>query len=1582
MPKSALSRTHEVLQTMSIKEKLNQARKEILDLSLRNSLLNFRMPKARGAQIINESSNHLFRLFVTDEKSLYFRSLDKDLFSDTDGNLKPSNEKHELLEAAHSDSYLQTPYDEKSLQKRLLTTYLFARTHIEERGVNILFLALGMVHWFEDDNSDKELIAPALLIPVELVRTDVQDKFKIKYNGEEIDENLSLAARLKDYSIDLPTLPEDEDIDISKYLSLVKHSIRGQSRWKVDENEICLGFFSFNKFLMYKDLDPSYWIGDTGDIDHPIASALIQNGFKETDTIYIDEDRLDSLVAPGDLRSVINADSSQTIAILEVKNGKNMVIQGPPGTGKSQTITNIIAEALGEGKKVLFVAEKMAALEVVKRRLDTLHLGDACLELHSHNANKKQVINDLNRTFNLTRPIYEDKTTDVEILRHIRDELNAYAEAVNTNISTSGYTPFQIVGELTRLKRIFKEISFPTSFLNGASIDLPLLSKTDLRKKETLIGNFEGHLKKMGVPSEHPFKHCKLTFASPAEESRIQLSSTDMHKAVLELLHVLNSLAEQAGLPGVTTIKESAQIICTAKRLIEKPNLSGINAETGLWIEKRDDNNKLLSSGQRLKVIHEELGPFLLPQGWDEDMTTTRKVLLGHKEKWWRLLSKDYRQAKRHFQKVHLKPIPKDPKALLRIADALIEAKQHKDFIALNRVLAASLYGSQWQGKESDWGRLSTISKWIYTVHQDISEGKLFCEILACLQGNKDFSPLSKLIKEAEQRHAQFSSAFVRFTALLNYDQGIPTDDLPLHAFAGTLNGMLKRTRELQDQITFNKFIKMFIDEGLTWLLEIGRTWEHGKDHMTNLFRFAYFDSLIKVAYNEKTALRDFNGDVHEHKISDFRKFDEEILKYSRILLAYAHWKNLPKSDSAHGQLSILLREFAKRTRLFPIRKLIKQAGNAIQAIKPVFMMSPLSIASFLPPGNISFDLVIFDEASQVKPVDAFNAILRGKQLVVVGDSKQLPPTSFFDELSYGDDEDVDEDTDQSATQNIESILQLMKSQGAPERMLQWHYRSRHESLIAVSNHEFYDHKLKIFPSPVPDRKTHKTGLIFHLLPDTVYDRGKTRTNKLEAKAVAKAVMHHAATCPNLTLGVAAFSIAQMQAIIDELEILRNKEPSCENFFSMHPAEPFFVKNLETVQGDERDVIFISIGYGKTSEGYVALTFAALNRDGGERRLNVLITRAKHRCEVFSNITHADIDLSRTKSVGVATLKTFLKFAETGILDVPSPTGKDADSVFEEEVAEAIMRQGHQVEMQVGSAGFYIDLAVVDPDKPGSYLLGIECDGATYHRSKSARDRDRLRQIVLENLGWTIHRIWSSDWFHNPDREADKVDKAIEEAKFRNSAGRSPAECPPSSAINLHPLMREEGDGNAGRMMQAKHYSSASLSINLKGQELHEVPQATLAKYLYEIAEVESPVHIHEAFRRVADAAGITRIGNRIETSLNNALQYAKRMGKLKIDKHFLWSLHMAIPSVRDRSALPQVSKKIEYICEEEITQAILIIVRESFGINRNDIPVAACRLLGYARTTDDMRHQVDRIVNLLIQKNKLTESNNLVSIS
>ena len=673
-----------------------------------------------------------------------------------------------------------------------------------------------------------------------------------------------------------------------------------------------------------------------------------------------------------------------------------------------------------------------------------------------------------------------------------------------------------------------------------------------------------------------------------------------------------------------------------------------------------------------------------------------------------------------------------------------------------------------------------------------------------------------------------------------------------------------------------------------------------------------------------------------------------------------------------------------------PVRRLLKNAGPVVQAIKPVFMMSPLSVAQFLEPGALEFDLLVVDEASQVQPVDALGAIARCRQMVVVGDSRQLPPTRFFARMTTDSTESDDwDDSEQPSVveaADVESVLGLCCARGLPQTMLQWHYRSRHHSLIAVSNEAFYEQRLFIVPSPMESNPA--LGLRFHFVPEGVFDRGGTSTNKEEAKAVARAVVEHARQSPHLSLGVGAFSVKQQIALIHELELLRRANPDTEPFFAAHENEPFFVKNLENIQGDERDVIFISVGYGKNAQGYMAMSFGPLSGEGGERRLNVLITRAKRRCEVFASITDEDIDLERAKGAGVKAFKSFLKYARTGILTKTELTGRSEDSPFETAVRMALESQGHKVDTQVGVAGFFIDLGVRHPEKPGHHILGIECDGAAYHSSRSARDRDRLRQAVLEDHGWCIHRIWSTDWFQRPAEQLKLVEAAIR-AALKKAEQLEPAILGDAVVAEPHPapfglVSRESpnaADTASPLLAEVARYKVAELEVP-RHREIHEISTGELVKIVTEIVRQEGPVHEAEVVVRVRELWGLARAGSRIQEAVSAGIRKAVSLGKSEIDAGFLCIPGAAV-CVRNRETVDSANlRKADYLPPQEICEAILAVLNASLTANEEEIVTATLRMFGFKNSGSGLKSAVEAQLATLERRGVLKNASGVWKLS
>ncbi|MFW5940662.1 MAG: DUF4011 domain-containing protein [Chloroflexota bacterium] len=1219
-----------------IQAKLETAREELLDLSLRNKLINYRPLKTKGLEVVDELPQEIFRILVVESQAMSFLPAPEEESEDTE----PENQDTALLAQPededngngvaerHSDRRLQTAYTSARLQKRLLSTFYAARTYIEEQGVNILYLALGMLRWYEAESSDVARQAPLILVPVELYRTNVRTRFRMHYTEEEIGENLSLRAKLKaDFAIELPDFPDGEELDVPGYFKRVEHVLRHQARWSVDRSAIALGFFSFGTFLMYNDLDPAMWPEGNKPTDHPLLESLLAAGFDEPLPAIADDEHLDRHITPQESFQVVDADSSQTLAILDVLQGRNLLVQGPPGTGKSQTITNLVAEALARDKTVLFVAEKMAALEVVKRRLDEVGLGAACLELHSHKTNKKAFLEELQRTLELGKPRTRDFSADLRALVENRDRLNAYSEAVNTAIAESGVTPYQAYGRLLRLETALEEVSVPE--LDPAP--MKGWSGATFRHWLERVEGLQALLRRTGVPAEHPFWGSMYRSYLPSDRRAVQTSSDAAGRALQRLQQIGRKLAVHLGLPAPADRDQSIQLSQAAAKLLSAPPLKGAQVLHQAWSRQAAEVKKGLVTSAQLAQLHKTYDALLLPEAWEQDVLAIRTAYANYAQKWWRMLSSSFRRARRDLTGLAREGLPEDVGEQKAMVEAIMEAQRLRTTYDDCEPLLSQLLGGQWRGLDSEWSQLADVADWLITLYKEITAGLFPQQLIRYLADEPDVTLLRDLatsLEEALDTHAETAAAVVAQIQLdesTRFEGGMRFVSSPYAVQQRLLRAWYTDVDRLQEIVNLNHLSRQFREAGLETVITAAVSWPLASKHLARLLQRTWYELLLEQAVSERPELRAFDGETHRHRIAKFREADQLQFRINRTELADKHWQQLPRY-SAGGQLGILQREFAKKRRHLPIRKLMRNAGNAIQTIKPVFMMSPLSIAMFLPPQSLTFDLVIFDEASQVRPVEAFGAILRGKQVVVVGDSRQLPPTNFFNQLVEA------EDGEESPTADLESVLSLFAAQGAPQRMLRWHYRSRHESLIAVSNHEFYDNRLVIFPSPNAHRE--EVGLVFHHLPDTVYDRGRTRTNPEEARVVAEKVMEHARSTPDLTLGVAAFSISQAQAIQDQLEILRRQDASCESFFNTHPAEPFFVKNLENVQGDERDVIFVSVGYGRSEGGYLSMNFGPINKDGGERRLNVLITRARLRCEVFTNLTDEDIDLSgRTPAV-------------------------------------------------------------------------------------------------------------------------------------------------------------------------------------------------------------------------------------------------------------------------------------------------------------------------------------------------------------
>jgi very-short-patch-repair endonuclease len=1211
-------------------------------------------------------------------------------------------------EPRHFDLNLQTALVSAQLEKRCSKLRLDTRIALDETGCNFLYLNIGFLKWYESEDSEIELKAPLILIPLALERTKIKRKtdyftYKVSHTGEDVLTNVSLAEKLKRaFGIELPSYGKSngadeagaDEIEPEQYLKAVEEVISQKRRWSV-AREMIISTFSFFKVVMYEDLDPRNWPSHASLINNKLVNVLCTGP----------QDESGSAIVPGstekttpsfDYSLILDADSSQMHAIGQVLKGTNYVIHGPPGTGKSQTISNLIACALHMGKSVLFVAEKKAALEVVKKRLDYAGLGDLCLELHSHKIRKDQVFGDIIRRLNL-KTSFDSQELErcITRLQGFKSKLSSYVREMNRKISPIEKTVHDIIWAAeTYRKDGYDKLLQPLASANGLTQD-DIDSNTDT-------------LASIAALYEELTRHNVKNWQWFSSKNIMPGDSEKVHTLVKQLKELLDS------------------------------SISYYRAANDKYGLPFDFSFPSIEKFVQLRSMLSEI---------DEYVLLTQKILYFCYPKYWKLRS------------------------------------------SLNRFVSSSFESNPLRKKRAskDFSRLTKRVK-PKAAEQDILK---FYNFLLSLKSPRDLVSWCFDIPTADRLDALRNTAEYSFTffskfaelteSLQNYGEieskpftDAVTGRQSIRTLSGLLAESLKSINILPRWSEYCRLSRKAEQRGLAYYVSLLNDGMISSTDLITLYRYNVYSELSRSLIKNQPFLAEFSRNEHEQARSIFKTLDKQILEMTanKVVAEVVESCQPPRGIMGarvreYTEMCLINHEIRNQRRHIPIRQLVKRAGRALKALKPCFMMSPMSVAQFLPPGDLEFDLVVMDEASQIFPEDALGAIARAKSMVVVGDPKQLPPTSFFTGNIFADGDDDGLFGPVAAESILDRSDELFESS-----RLQWHYRSYHESLINFSNREFYDNELIVFPSPYTNNADY--GASSHFVPKATYLKGR---NMKEAEAVVNKIIEHYETSPNLSLGVVTFNIRQRDLIQELLDRVTKENPYLDEVISSsnNELEPFFIKNLENVQGDERDAIIISTTFGPDPEtGKVYQRFGPIGGEFGWRRLNVMVTRAKRKVLVVTSMKPDDILDDPNRSRGVRALKNYIQYAEDGrFIEDGSITGHEPQSDFEVAVIRELNNLGYKCSPQVGVAGYFIDIGVLHP-KTNDFVLGVECDGATYHSAKNDRDRDRLRQEILEAKGWKIHRIWSTDWFRNREHEIGRL-KSVLEKLVQESASKSVA---------------------------------------------------------------------------------------------------------------------------------------------------------------------------------------------------------------
>ncbi len=1535
--------------------RLERWKNRLLDLTLRNRLLNYKTG-SKSLPLLGPAAELEDRLYQMRAKGLqlYPRPDRRD-----PRQLEGADLPDLVVELGQGRVYVDLTRSD--LDKRVLDLFRTARTTMEETGSNTLYLAVGFLRWFETTSSEREIRSPLILYPAEIVRGSVQDPFRLRLTDEEPRVNATLLRKLHtDFGMDvsgLDELPEDDDgVDVPAVMQRFRQAVVSIPRWGVIE-EAQISLFSFAKYLMWLDLEQRR----DQLLESPAVARLVTRQ-GNADPLP-DYPRLDEARPPSEVLCLVDADSSQLEAIYSAEDGHSFVLEGPPGTGKSQTITNLIAQMLGRGRSVLFVSEKQCALNVVHHRLAQVGLGPFCLELHSNKASKSELLNQLRQTVQAGRTAPpRDWAPRSHQLAELRQHLNDYCEAVHRPRAL-GLTVYQVIGELTHLG------PGPRAELG----DLGDLSRETMLRWEQNVELLQRAAATVGAVATHPCRGVQVADWTQEWQDAFQRSLSSAQAAWGQAAESLERLCGELGLPArdySLADMDRCQLVCR-NALATPGETRGLLTGPG-WKERRRQAEEWLGWADRRRELWQGLEP-----SYDEKLLSLE---LDGLQSRFELASKTNGLVaffKFWGDRGKLKPVVRGKRK--GYAQLVEDLKAAREIVNLDRQLgeapAQALFGTVWQGWKSDTAELRARLDWSERTRQDLiwledswrssQAAQRLVELTeqgSDLAGRAAGQALHAALAALDRLGSELDQ--LRKLALIEQERvwGPPDEPGGTGRMARSLQGWRENPARMRDWSLYIRARDRVAQEGLeplTWLHAEGKV---SNDELISAFRRSVLGKWLSQTVAAEPVLKHFHGDEQNTRVSQFQALDKQLLSLARQEVVARLSGSIPDLDRAPdaSEAGVLKREFQKQRRHLPIRKLFQQAPRLVRQLKPCFLMSPLSVAQFLDPAMPAFDLVVFDEASQIPVWDGIGALARGRQAIIVGDSKQLPPTAFFARGDSDPDLTTEEDYE-----DLESILNEAGSAGLPSRFLRWHYRSKHEALIHFSNHHYYESRLFTFPPALAQSGRFGVSLVH--VPG-YYDRGGSRTNRFEAQAVVADIVRRL-TDPResqRSIGVVTFSQPQQVLVEDLLDQARREHPEIERHFGPSADEPVFVKNLENVQGDERDVILFSIGYGPDAQGKVLMNFGPLNREGGERRLNVAVSRARQQLVVFSTLRPEQIDLTRVSARGVRDLKNYLEFAARGPSALPSAPsvdpGGEHESLFEEVVAGALRQKGWQLHAQVGCSGYRVDLGVIDPEVPGRYLMGVECDGESYHSARCARDRDRLRESVLRSLGWELVRVWSSDWWADPEGQLERVDRALVERLRRvREAPEAPPEPEPPPVLEAPPLVmpEEEPDLEPPPVVHLPRVT-ARMPIDHVGSrdEVRALVEAVLG---------QAPVSLRLATSQVVQPWGM-KVTARVQSLVARC---ALSLGARE-HEGFLWRADQDPLQWREFRGGP--GRKLEEISLQELANGGEILLQQYGSMPRVDFARQIALLFGCRRLGANAQAQLDRAIGLLLGQGRARE--------
>ncbi len=1536
------------------KDRFSYWEKKLLDLSKNNKLINMKIGTNTIQLLTASIYDLLYSLSNFDNKFTLLYKEDDSIPSSSRKNIYDIEKNKTAKQRAQEylvRNKIEILLNEKEYFTSIPNLYRKVRNELEESGSNTLFIAFGTVSWKENPSQKSVFHAPILLLPVEIKKTS-NKLYQISLIDQEPFLNTSFFSYLKeefasnfDLNYELPRRIDNPDIiDLIKVMNDVKKEVLALKGFKVEEVAF-LGRFSFSKFIMWNDIR-----NRKQKISENLIVKSFLNGKKEWQSkINITQNDIDNVLNLRNLAIPLSSDSSQIEAIMNSSIGESFVMIGPPGTGKSQTIANIIVNALYNNKKVLFCSEKKAALDVVYSRLKQVKIDPFCLELHSNKQDKKVVLSALEKVLELGEIDRKKEFTSlIDNINYLKNELREIIKKVHLKGDYS-LSLYEAILKFEDYKEIKGDLDIPLDFILHFNKSKET-EVNDLFQKGVLFSkNFENF-------DKNPFsiiKNRDYSLEIKNELAKLLERTIKSLKDFLNIYEILNKSLKIENLDDKTIARINRLFDYLDKEDVYFEILK--DEDASFRINKIKEmiilEEKHLKSWNKLLTIFDstielmDINPLFIELKQANDSSFIKKVFIKNK-----ILSKikKYSLSNKNFERSKLD----------EYIELLKDHNDNKNIVYKNSILLEKLLkGDYYRNETNEFNKLLhklDATEEFNGVLKKISNKEEDARFLAtCLKDLIEANASKETINEYQYNYRIIKENLSTLTTKYKFDFSSFKDSFFLKPLLENFENINKNIDNLSGWSELLTIFDRFDNLGLKNIKEEYYINSDFSD-VYNLFNKSLYKKIIeKLIYDNH--LEKFNGENLNFERNSYERL-HDIYKKDVINEVVAKLsENVPtsyKTSVNSSEVGILKKAIKSNGRGMSLRKILSLISETLLKITPCVLVSPLSCAKYLDPDLYNFDLVIFDEASQIPTSNAIGVISRGKSLIIAGDDKQLPPTSFFDKQ-------MSDNEDELFVSDLESVLDDAISISFPIKHLLYHYRSKNESLIAFSNNRFYDNELYTFPS-IDDinSKVH-----FKLINGT-YDLGRSATNKEEADAIVNDLIYRIKNDEfDHSYGIITFSIHQMELIERMLEDEIDKDKELYDKV-LNLKEPIFVKNLENVQGDERDIIYLSVCYGRDKNGRFVQNFGPINNNGGYRRLNVAITRSREEMIVYSSISYNEINLNKTNSDGVRFLKEFLEYAQYGpkVLTNKNSFYQIKDGI-EDYLAKDLIEKGYKVETHLGTSKFKIDIAIINPKNPNKYLLAIILDSYSYISTPTVEDRNIIQFDELNSLGWKVLMVWTLDYFNNRTKVIKNIEEEIEKAL--EASPYSYSKEIDFSSIEFKKLEKKEETALKPYLIYTlKNYYTEKQFLNLKNRE-------KIFKIIKNIIDVEYPISKTQLIKKINTLFQIKRknrensgLINYFLNKLNNPYNYSYYSDNIFYFKDGYDDFKISFYRKADL-------RNIEDIAKEEIEVLIIELLKKNISIEKEAIKKEVVIKLGFKSKTKKIDECLDFTLNYMEKDKK-----------